>query len=109
MSGLDLLGLIREAAEAGDPFAQNELALAYDYGSFGLVQDFEVASGWFGKAAKQGHQSAQVNLLLQNVFGQAHTLEPAVVFSRLTELAGTGDLDAQNNLGLCFQFRATTE
>lgn len=64
MSGLDVLGLIREAAEAGDQFAQYELAMAYDYGSCGVGQDFGKASEWYGRAAKQGHQSAEINLLI---------------------------------------------
>jgi TPR repeat protein len=109
MNGHDLFEMIRKAADAGDQFAQNELGVAYDYGNLGLGQDFEKASEWYGRAARQGHQSAEINLLLQNVFGQARTLEPAVVFNRLKEIAEAGDLEAQNNVGLCFQFGYGTE
>lgn len=109
MNGLEVLEMIQKAADAGDPFAQNELGVAYDYGNFGLGQDFEKSSEWYGKAARQGHQSAEFNLLLQNVFGQTHSLEPTVVLNRLKKLAATGDLEAQNNLGLCFQFACGTE
>lgn len=109
MNGREILEMIRKAAGAGDPFAQNELGVAYDYGNFGLEQDFEKSSEWYGKAAGQGHQSAEINVLLQNVFGQAHSLESTAVVNRLKTLAATGDLEAQNNLGLCFQFGYGTE
>jgi TPR repeat protein len=36
--------VIRKAAEAGDPFARNELPIAYDYGNLGIGRDFEKAS-----------------------------------------------------------------
>jgi len=44
MNGLNLMEVIRKAAEAGATFARNELAVAYDYGNLGLGQDFEKAS-----------------------------------------------------------------
>jgi hypothetical protein len=44
MNGLNLMEVIRKAAEAGAPFERDELAVAYDYGNLGLGQDFEKAS-----------------------------------------------------------------
>jgi TPR repeat protein len=36
--------------------------------------------------------------------GQSKLREPGKVFARLQELAKTGDREAENNLGLCFEF-----
>jgi uncharacterized protein len=92
----------QEAAERGDPFAQFELGISLDNGDNG-DQNFEEAAAWYAKAVDQGHESAEINLLLLHVFGRAHSLRPEIVVTRLHELAQTGDLDAQNNLGLCYQ------
>jgi uncharacterized protein len=62
-----------------------------------------------GDSFAQGHGAAEINLLLQNIFGQAKTLEPTATFNRLKAIAGSGGLDAHNNLGLCFQFGYGTE
>lgn len=103
MGNLDILGRIRQAAADGDPFAQFELGLDLDFGTYG-EQNFEKAADYLTKAAGQGHQSAEGNLLLQHVLGQAKTYQPDVVFARLKSRAESGDREAQNNLGLCFQF-----
>ena len=94
--------IFQEAAERGDPFAQFELGLALDYGN-NVEQDYEKAAAWYAKAADQGHTSAEINLLLQHIFGQTHSLQPETVVARLQKLAESRDRDAQNNLGLCYQ------
>jgi uncharacterized protein len=99
---LNSLDRIRGAAKTGDPFAQFELALSLAYGTEGR-QDFGRASDWYAKAAHQGHQAANNNLLLQHVLGQARSRQPKMVFSELKEFAESGDYGAQNNLGLCYQ------
>jgi TPR repeat protein len=93
---------IRQAAEGGDPFAQFELALALDYGNDG-EQDFEKASDWYAKAASQGHDAAEGNLLVQHVLGQASLRQPEVVFTQLKKRAESGDRESECNLGLCYQ------
>jgi TPR repeat protein len=103
MGNLDILGRMRQAAADGDPFAQFELGLDLDFGTLG-EQNFEKAADYLTKAAGQGHQSAEGNLLLQHVLGQAKTYQPDVVFARLNSRAESGDREAQNNVGLCFQF-----
>jgi TPR repeat protein len=103
MGNLNVSGRLRQAAEDGDPFAQFELGLDLDFGSYG-EQNFEKAADYLTKAAGQGHQSAEGNLLLQHVLGQAKAYEPGVVFARLKSRAESGDREAQNNFGLCFQF-----
>ena len=51
----------REAAQAGDADAQNQLGLAY-YVGVGVAQDNEEAADWFEAAALQNHAEAQFNL-----------------------------------------------
>lgn len=102
MPSFNIRERIREAAEGGDAFAQFELAIDLDYGNNG-EQDFEKAAFWYAKAASQGHDTAESNLLMQHIFGQARLKQPEEVFAQLQTRASSGDREAQNNLGLCFQ------
>jgi TPR repeat protein len=103
VSTLDVLERISQAAKDGDPFAQFELGYSCEHGAW-IEQDFRKAAEFYAKAAKQGHRAAEHNLFLQHVSGQAHIYRPMLVFSKLKRRAKAGDQDAQNNLGLCFQF-----
>jgi TPR repeat protein len=78
----------------------HRLALAFDYGNH-EEQDYEKAAAWYAKAANQGHEAAESNILLQHILGQAQLLKAETVFGRLQTLAESEDRDAQNNLGLC--------
>ena len=75
MANFNIRQKIREAAEGGDPFAQFKIAIDFDYGNDG-ERDFEKAAFWYTKAASQGHDAAQGNLLTQDVVGQAHLKQP---------------------------------
>ncbi len=103
VSELNILERIRQAAKDGDPFAQFELGFAFDYG-IGVEQDFRKAAEFYAKAAKHGHRAAEHNLLLQHISGHAKIHRPASIFLKVKSRAEAGDRDAQNNLGLCFQF-----
>src|ERR1700723_130884 len=103
MGNLDISKRIRQSAEDGEPFAQFEMGLDLNFGTYG-EQDFQKAADYLAKAASQGHHSAEGNLLLQHVLGQSKTYHPEVVFARLKNRAQSGDREAQNNFGLCFQF-----
>ena len=94
---------MKEAADAGDPFAQFELGIRLEDGHDG-EQDFEKVSEWYAKAAVQGHGGAEANLLLAHVFGRVGMWSPDHVFRRLVELAESGDSDLENSVGLCYQF-----
>jgi uncharacterized protein len=94
---------LARAADEGDPFAQFERAISLENGNDG-EQDFAQAAVWYAKSSAQGHASAEMNLLLMHVFGQADVLAPDAVIERLLALADAGDLECQNNLGLCYQF-----
>ncbi len=52
--------IIEKAAERGDPIAQFELALGFEYGDRG-EQNFDKAGEWYRKDAVQGHQTAKFN------------------------------------------------
>ena len=105
---LNILERLRQAAKEGDPYAQFELGYAFDCG-FGVEQDIREAAEFYARAAEQGHKVAEHNLLLQHVSKQVKLHLPAVVFAKLESRAQAGDLDAQNNLGLCFQFGYGTQ
>lgn len=53
--------IVREAAEQGDPAAQNKLGVFYEIGA-SIGQSDEEAVRWFRKAAEQGHGEALYNL-----------------------------------------------
>jgi len=55
------LAVLRPAAEAGDPVAQNIVADAYDDGT-GYDQDFAAALDWYARAAAQDFDKAVYNL-----------------------------------------------
>lgn len=58
----------RDPAKAGDADAQFNLGQAYKLGR-GVPLDLKIAEGWYAKAARQGHQQAEVNyglVLFQN-------------------------------------------
>lgn len=61
------VALWRPLAEAGNADAQFNLGQAYKLGR-GVAADAATAQGWYQKAARQGHEQAQVNvgLLLYN-------------------------------------------
>jgi len=107
LPNLDINRRIREAAEAGDSFAQFEMALDLDLGIYG-DRDSPKAAEYYLKAADQGHQGAKNNLLLQHILGESKGQPPEAVFAQLKTAAETGDRDAQNNLGLCFELGYST-
>jgi TPR repeat protein len=53
--------IVREAAEQGDPAAQNKLGVFYEIGASVEQNDAEAAK-WFRMAADQGHGEAMYNL-----------------------------------------------
>ena len=103
MDKLDIFNRLHQAAKDGDPFAQFEMGLYLEFGTY-EEQNFQKASEYYIKASDQGHRSAEGNLLLQHVLGQAKTYAPEKVCERVKQRAESGDREAQNSLGLCFQF-----
>ena len=51
----------RKAVAQGEPYAQNNLGLCYEYGT-GVPHDRTKAVEWYRKAAAQGHSDGKKNL-----------------------------------------------
>lgn len=49
----------QEAAELGNPDAQNKLAICYSHG-WGVEQNNEKATYWYREAAERGHANAEI-------------------------------------------------
>lgn len=56
-------------ADQGNPDAQYNLGLMYNYGQ-GVIRDYKIAIKWYTLAADQGHAEAQFNLGLMHQSGQ---------------------------------------
>ncbi len=61
--------LILAEAKRGNPYAQKDIALAYDSGQ-GVPQDYKQAAKWYQRSAKNGNIQAQFNLALLYMKGQ---------------------------------------
>ena len=89
-------------AEQGNPEAQYNLGLAYEYGH-GVMRDHAAAANWFRKAANQGLVSAQLSLgvLYENGVGVPQDFASAV--SWYQKAAEQGNPAAQLNLGVMYE------
>ena len=56
----------RKAAENGDAEAQFQLAICYERGDFGVLQDHDKSLLWLRRAARQGHDGAN-NALINGI------------------------------------------
>ena len=92
------LDLLKQRAEQGHAWAQNELGFMYNNGE-GVEQDHEEAERWYRLAAEQGHAVAQYNLglMYRNGRGVAQDHEEAARLFRLA--AEQGIARSQTNLG----------
>jgi uncharacterized protein len=89
-------------AEQGNPDAQYNLGLAYEYGR-GVTRDHAAAANWFRKAANQGLAVAQLSLgvLYENGLGVPQDFASAV--SWYQKAANQGNTAAQLNLGVMYE------
>ena len=94
---------------AGSGFAQAEhnLGLMYTLG-LGVTPDREQAIHWYRRAAQHGLSVSRANLgvLLVN---STNPKEQAEGFALVAAAAKSGDADAENALGYCYQFGAGTQ
>lgn len=90
-------GLMKTAAEAGNPNAQYYLATMYDFGR-GTRTDHETANVWYLKAAEQGQDDAQYNLAISYKIGEGIEQDDNKAVYWLSKAAATGDRDAINLL-----------
>lgn len=84
----------RPLAEKGDPAAQRQLGLIYEYGK-GVKQDFKLAAGWYRKAADQGMAEAQILLGMLYRDGKGMARDEEQAFKWFHEAAGQGTAAAQ--------------
>lgn len=98
----DALPPLFRAASAGDPYAQNILALLL-YRGQGLARNPEQAVEWWEKAAALNLPEAQYNLALCYARGEGTSRDPekAVYWWKLA--AEQGMADAAYNLALCYR------
>lgn len=83
--------LFTQAANDGDPYAQNELAYLYTVGQ-GTEQNYEKAFYWYQKAADHGLPSAQYNLglMYRNGIGVPANKQKALELFRSSASQGFG-------------------
>ena len=101
LDGAVALKLLKELAEFGDPTAQFDLAVGYEFGTL-VPQDYEQAAYWYRKSAEQGLAIAQSHLgvLYTSGKGVARDYDQAAFW--YGKAAEQGDQKAQNNLGAMY-------
>lgn len=92
---------VQRQALNGDAMAQHDLGLAYVNGR-GVPQNYQIAAGWFEKAAAAGLERAQYNLavLYENALGVPQDLKRA--FELYHAAAEQGFAPAQHNVGVAY-------
>jgi len=78
--------LLRQAAEAGRPWAQNAYGVLLSHGRGGLARDAAAATAWYRKAAAQGEPQGQANLCYNYLHGEGVERNEVEAF-RLCSLA----------------------
>jgi len=88
----------RQAAEKGDPDAQNSLGAAYFHGT-GVEKNEAEAVKWFRQAAEQGYAEAQKNMGAIYYNGTGVEKDEAEAVKWFLKAAEQGYAEAQNKLG----------
>ena len=97
----DIAGL-RQAAENGDPLAQNNLGYAYAIGQ-GVAPDTESALKWLNRAIASGFVAAQFNLGVLYEYGFGVPKDYAKALANFQIAANQGFTPAENKLGLFYE------
>jgi TPR repeat protein len=85
--------LLKQAAEAGNPNAQYQLAAMYDFGR-GTKVNHEEANVWYLRAAEQGQDDAQYNLAVSYRQGEGIERDDNKAVYWLSRAAARGDQDS---------------
>lgn len=93
--------LWKPLAERGEPRAQHNLGVMYDYGR-GIPQDSTQALKWYRRAAGQGIPEAQHNLGLMYAYGQGVPPDFPEAAKWYRRAAEQGMPDSQVNLGVLY-------
>lgn len=95
---------IIQAAERGDPAAENALGVEYAEGADGLPRDETKAVEWYRKAATQGYTKAETNLGDMYFFGRGGLdRNPLEALSWYLKAADQHWPDAQYRLGYMYE------
>ncbi|CAG8499790.1 11820_t:CDS:2 [Funneliformis caledonium] len=92
----------KKAAEEGDHYAQNHLALCYQDG-IGVERDSLKAFDWFSESASGGNVSAQNNLAMCYDYGKGTGPNRVKAFTLYKSAAEGGNVMAQYYLSLCYE------
>jgi TPR repeat protein len=86
-----------QRAVAGDRDAQVEMAKRLDHGD-GLPRDENAATGWYGRAAEQGHVPSALDLNHRRHEGMAIEADEAKIAAAMRSASEAGDTDAMRAL-----------
>jgi len=85
-------------AVAGERDAQVELAKLLDRGEGGLPRDLNAATGWYGRAAEQGHVPSALELNRRRHEGMAIEADEGKIAAALRVAVEAGDIEAMRAL-----------
>lgn len=91
----------RQAAEQGDPDAQNQLGYFCMWG-IGVARDPAQAFRWFARSAGAGSQAGKLNLAVMYFRGVGTPRDLALAVDLMTQLAEKGNARAQGYLGILY-------
>jgi TPR repeat protein len=95
--------LFRQAADAGNPFAQVQMGYQYEFGQ-GVPKDPAQAFQWYSKAAAQGNSVGQKNLGQMHEMGSGTPENWAEAVKWYQKSADQGDAMGQFALGRMYEF-----
>ncbi len=95
---------VKAAAEQGNAQAQAELGLRYCRGDKGFYLNYETATYWLRKAAKQGVAEAQMYLGYCYFNGKGVKQDTTQAVYWIRKAAEQGDADAQYNLAIMYEY-----
>ncbi len=101
--------LLRQAAEAGRPRAQNAYGVFLSLGRGGLAKDAAAGTAWYRKAAAQGLAQGQSNLCNNYLFGEGVERNEAEAYRLCTLAAAQERAPALDLLGWMYQNGLGTE
>jgi len=99
---MPLRGMLRKAAEQGDPEAQFCLGVVYMNGQ-GVPKDEKRAVEWYRRAAEQGLSEAQLNLGNMYADGRGVAKDEVCAVEWYWKAAEQGSTEAQDSLGIFFE------
>lgn len=94
----------RDLAEAGNPYAQNHLAIMYNRGT-GIPRNYRIATEWWERAAQSGQVTAQCNLGIMYLYGQGVPQDDVLAYAYFSLAAARGSHDARRRMDMMEAWR----